>query len=219
MVFHLKKLLPQRRFFKPYTYPMDSFNTEPIEGAEELFSSIEQAGIDYDSAAWAIHNISYAINDIISAAVPIILSVALLAFFAYLLRYIFAVDGSPDARASMRGATRALIALFWMSNVWGIVRMLEIIADFSPATAYLIMLMTMLVFGFWSLFAIGETVIASISAVLKWVTEILLSALKAVIAGTALGSLLERSDPDATRLFVLVALVIGGFLLNIAVYL
>ena len=62
------------------------------------------------------------IGDIVGAATPIVVGIALLAFFWGLARYIFAA-GNEDARdQGRRIMIGGIIALFVMVSIWGLVR-------------------------------------------------------------------------------------------------
>jgi hypothetical protein len=64
------------------------------------------------------------IGEIIDMLIPIVFALALLTFFWGLVRFIFAAGGEEAKETGKRLMIGGLIALFVMSAVWGIVRLL-----------------------------------------------------------------------------------------------
>ena len=69
-----------------------------------------------------VDSLLQSVGDLITTALPIVVALALLAFFWGLVKYIFA-QGNEESKADAKKIMiYGLIALFVMVSVWGIVR-------------------------------------------------------------------------------------------------
>ena len=72
-----------------------------------------------------IFNLLKFVSQITGMLVPILISLAVLAFFWYLVKFIMQGGQSADAKAaSIKGMGYSVLALFVMVSIWGIVALL-----------------------------------------------------------------------------------------------
>jgi hypothetical protein len=85
-----------------------------------VFSYAQGVGV----ALTNLQNLILKISQIINILIPITFAIALLAFFYGLIRYILAAGSEEAKESGRRIMIGGIIALFVMSAIWGIVRLL-----------------------------------------------------------------------------------------------
>ena len=110
-------------------------------------------------------------STILNACIGLAITIIVIAFFAYLVRWVVASDGSENQKIAARGAFRAFLALFLGINIWWIMRLLDAIFALSPVTEYALFLLFFVLLTCWSLFGITDSVIAFIGAATDWILD------------------------------------------------
>ena len=65
------------------------------------------------------------ISKLINGIIPILLALAVLAFFWGLIQYLFANGSEADIAKGLKMMTAGIIAIFVMVSLWGIIRVLQ----------------------------------------------------------------------------------------------
>ena len=95
----------------------------------------------------------------------------ILVFFVFLFRYVIEREHATKSREYIKGATRALIALFLMVNMWNILNVIDSIGAFSPITMNALIIFAFFVFGMWSLFGIGDALVDVFVKSFTWLVD------------------------------------------------
>ncbi len=149
-----------------------------------------------------------AANFFINLLIPVTFGIAVVAFFVFLLRYIFAKEKTAQSREYIKGATRAFIVIFIMANIWNIMGMVNWVMALSPITMYMTVIFAFILLGAWSLFAVGDALMAVFSYLFKWLIDASADTVKRAAAGTPIRKRLNSLRPTEYRLVVLVFLVL-----------
>jgi len=185
------------------------FSTEPIEGVYGGFNYFMEAIVlDTQSVEPNITEFLLLVNTIVNAFVPITISLLLLAGIAYLVRYTFSPNDSESSRVSIRGATRAFVAVFITVNIWTIIRLIQDIYSISLNTAYFIFFFSFLIFGFWSLFSIGDTLIALITRLFNWAVEKIIALIIPHLGESGFATWFKNTKRETRHFIVLVGILI-----------
>ena len=116
-------------------------------------------------------------STILNACIGLAITIIIIAFFAYLVRWVVASDGSENQKIAARGTFRALIALFLGINIWWIMRLLDAIFALSPVTEYALFLLFFVLLTCWSLFGITDSVVTMIGEMTDWILNKITGAL------------------------------------------
>ncbi|PIT90869.1 hypothetical protein COU17_03415 [Candidatus Kaiserbacteria bacterium CG10_big_fil_rev_8_21_14_0_10_49_17] len=76
-------------------------------------------------AATGLQGVLQTVGTLISSAIPIVLALAVLAFFWGLMKYIFSAGDADKQEEGRNIMIWGIIALFVMVSVWGLVRLLQ----------------------------------------------------------------------------------------------
>ncbi|MCF7843301.1 hypothetical protein K9M47_00200 [Candidatus Gracilibacteria bacterium] len=77
------------------------------------------------NGSWLLSIINLA-QTVVNSLSPILITVALLAFFWFLIQFIWKGGESPSAHANgMKGMGYSILALFVMVSIWGIIQVLQ----------------------------------------------------------------------------------------------
>jgi hypothetical protein len=142
------------------------------------------------------------INTFINAAIGLLITIAVVAFFMYLISWVIAQPDSELQKTSIRGATRSLMALFLMINIWSIVRILQALMGLSGVILYAVFFLAFLLLGFWSLFSLGDGFVRLISYVANYCVDAVAALLRRYI------SRFQGLSTDAARFTALLVLVV-----------
>jgi len=123
-----------------------------LEGLRSIYGGVENA---FGSHEAALQTLGFA-NTFLNASIGLFITTDIIAFFAYLLCWIFAKSDTELERTATRGATRSFIALFLMVNIWGIMRLIMSVVYLSPVTEYAVFFGAFFILGFWTLFSVGD---------------------------------------------------------------
>ncbi|MFA7309814.1 MAG: hypothetical protein WC050_02810 [Candidatus Paceibacterota bacterium] len=150
------------------------------------------------------------VNTFLNACIGLLITVAVVTFFSYLLCWVFAKANSELSTEGRRGATRAFIVLFLMINIWFIIRLLDAIVGFSNTLAYEVFFFSFLLLGFWSLFGMGDAFMRLLARALDGILDALVFVVRR--AGgqgeSALSSWLLKVDQKTLRFCMLVILAL-----------
>jgi len=185
------------------------FSNEPIEGVyNDFVYNIENLARNTQDSYSAILDFLEFFNTIINALVPIIISLILLTGLIYLIRYALSAQNIDESRVSIRGATRAFVALFITINIWTIIRIVQDIGSMSTAVAYFLFFFSFLLFGFWSLFSIGDTFVSLITRFTNWIMD---QSIKLLIPHLGMSSLAKRfkNADEKMQRFVILLIVLS----------
>ncbi len=150
----------------------------------------------------------FVFSNTINTLIPALFGATILAFFGFLLRYVFAKEKTAESREYIKGATRALIALFLMANMWNLIGLVNWVTELSPIVMFMIVIFAFLIFGAWSLFAVGDAFVALFSWLFKWVVDASADAVKRAAAGTPIRKTLNKLRPTEYRLLILFFVVL-----------
>ena len=64
-------------------------------------------------------------NTLLNGAIGLLITLAILAFFYGLVRYLFKLGGSEGSKEGLKIMLYGVIAIFVMVSIWGIVRLLQ----------------------------------------------------------------------------------------------
>ncbi len=158
-------------------------------------------------SAWAALQFT---NTLFNALIGLFITLAVVVFFGYLLGWVIAKENSESRQAAIKGATRAMIALFLMVNIWSIFWMLNGVLAFSDVTASVLFIAAVLLFGFWSLFSLGDSFIRLLSQILEYFLDALVVVARKAGARSesAFAQRLRRVDQRTLRFGALVLLIL-----------
>lgn len=123
-----------------------------------------------------VTNDAYVITRVLNGCIGLIITLAIITLFLYLLRWVFSGTDPVRIRIAAKGAMRSAAALFLMVNIWFVIRLLNKIVDISPLTAYAIFAVSFVIWGAWSVFGIGDSLLrlfaqaasSAINALMRW---------------------------------------------------
>ncbi|PIR82785.1 hypothetical protein COU20_00455 [Candidatus Kaiserbacteria bacterium CG10_big_fil_rev_8_21_14_0_10_59_10] len=95
-----------------------------------------------------------------NAAIPIFMTLIVLALVIFVFRWIVSKPGTVSHRVALDGVARAAIGIFLVVNIWVLIRLVDLAVSFSDAAAYGIVFLALLLFGFWSAYNIGANILA-----------------------------------------------------------
>lgn len=76
-------------------------------------------------SAQGLEGVIRKISDLINLAIPLVIALAILAFFWGLMKYIFSASDDDKKEEGRNIMIYGIIALFVMVSVWGLVRLLQ----------------------------------------------------------------------------------------------
>jgi uncharacterized membrane-anchored protein len=150
------------------------FWSEPTEASGYGLGQLREiVQLSFSSQAETYRTLEFLLGAL-DTLVYVLVAVTVLAFAVYLT--LWALSGANDERRqkAVEGATRSFAAIFLMVNIWGIVRVVNMVTYISPLTEYLIFLVFFLILGAWSLFNIGAGFVGLLAGVVN-----------AIVAGVA----------------------------------
>lgn len=180
---------------------------EPIAGAEEGLKQILAPAVSPSADPQTALAVLDYVNSIVNASIPIIITLVMVAAFVHIFRWVKAEQDSEEYKSAIKGATRGLIALFIMVNIWTVIRLVDGVAALSPLAAYTIFFLSFLIFGFWSLFSIGDSFVALLSKSVDLVLDYTTAGLRSVLKNTHWFSSANMGAQRAISLGLIVLLV------------
>lgn len=115
------------------------------------------------------------LNAFANGMIGLCITIVIIAFFVYLITWLFSSQGTELEKESIKGAMRSFLVIFIMVNIWFIVRVLQWVANISPVVATLVFTGVMILTCFWSLFGLGAAVSNAMSATLNAFLDIAVS--------------------------------------------
>ena len=136
-------------------------NAPPSDIGDGLRAIVEAAASS--APPQSVLNMLGSISTILNAAIGLAITLVVVTFFVYLIRWVVASDGSEEQKIGARGVLRAMIALFLGINIWWIMRLLSTIVALSPVTEYALFIGFFILLTCWSLFGIADGVVVLIA--------------------------------------------------------
>lgn len=137
------------------------------------------------------------INATLNALIGLVITLGVLAFLVHVFRWLISAERSELRRESIRGATRSLVALFLMVNVWSIFRTFDALLNLSDIAAFTVFFTAFVLFAFWSLFSLGDGMVQIISFTFEKIVDNLEEAVRTLVRRTKRGRklMLKVSKP------------------------
>lgn len=135
----------------------------------------QQAVYDQVVSAFSIHGsvgqFLVTLNAFFNALIGLSITVGIAAVFVHLICWIISKKDA-NRNLAIKGATRGMIAVFLMVNIWSIFRLVLAVVDFSNITAFWVYVAAVILFAFWGLFSLGDGFIRLLSIVLDYVLDL-----------------------------------------------
>ncbi len=154
-------------------------------------------------------------NRALNGFIGLTISLGLILLFAHLIRWAIVGSHSKTGRASIATAVRAFIAIFFMIDVWAIMRLIQRITELSPAIAYVILIFGAVLLFAWSILGLGDLLIESIVGAVRIFTAYTIRMIRHVSHPSTIISYIQSKNDAVLRFFILLTMAVGVSVISI----
>ena len=150
-----------------------------------------------------------AVSKFLNGCIRLLLTFTIIILFIHLIIWVLTKQNSDARNTAIKGAIRCLAALFIMVNFWSMFWTFSFLLALSNVTAYLVFLSAFLIFGFWSLFSLGDNFVRLCAFAAEWILDIFILGLRnfAMRFGF-MNERIQRMSQNGLRFFVFATLVL-----------
>ena len=161
----------------------------------------------------SVLNFLSSLNSVLNGLIGVAITVIVVAFFVYLVRWVIAPDGSDEQRVAGRGSFRAMMGLFLAVDIWWIMKLVGSIIVLSPLTQYAFFLASFILLTCWSLFGITDGALTLLGKLTDWILDTLARAIYPSHETNGVSDWSPHKWSKATlRLLIISILMVGAFL-------
>lgn len=186
------------RSIEPYNEGVD---TTPIDGA-----SLEAAVRTFSPEMMQILADT---NRILNGFIGLAILLVLILLFLHTIRWAVYGSRSTQGRLALAGALRAFIALFFMIDIWALIRVVQLVVHISPAVAYALVIVGAVLLFSWSLLGIGSLLIDSLIRGVHVFVDFSILHIRAIKHTSRAVKFLQKRTDAGLRFLVLFTMIVG----------
>jgi hypothetical protein len=148
-------------------------------------------------------------NRFLNGFIGLIILLALILLFLHVMRWAIYGSRSTTGRIALAGALRTFIALFFMIDVWALMRAVQAVTGISAATVYVVLVFGSVLLFAWSLLGIGSIIIDTMIRGVHAFVDFSISHIRAIKRKSRIIRFLQNRTDAGLRFIVLCTMVLG----------